>query len=430
MLVLSGTAQADRIRVHLTPTAQATARATVLTQTDVGASGNWRGGIKPIDLATIDSEPAGCNYHPRRSDLVLNGAARSEWTYIPQVATVRSEADVLQTEAMVSRDWQRGVVAPQERSCIPASLASGQRLISFGHLAFPRLVARTVAFRAVVDTPVSGRMLRISAVLVVFAVGRTEVSLAVGAPSANWSFISHTALRLARILLAKAGGRVNPQRPPLSPAPPLALRNYARCTGSTPIMPDPSSGPTGTKVTILISPTLAKWHSYSLYEDGSKISSGGGFPAFPINTVIKGKPGQSITFVIVREFAGGGRPCISGTGSFAVTKLGTNPPPPVSPGFGSCPQQTTITLSQTSGPSPSPITISLPPPADNWEGFYIYQGTGTIASGGGYPSTPVQVVVKGAVGQQIVFTLVRGYTNGTTIQATCTAASAVFTITR
>jgi hypothetical protein len=64
----------------------------------------WKGGAaKPQLSQTIRAM--------KRSDLVLTGAARSEFK--TQGATITSESNILQSPTMVSADWQPTVEAPR-----------------------------------------------------------------------------------------------------------------------------------------------------------------------------------------------------------------------------------------------------------------------------------------------------------------------------
>ena len=59
----------------------------------------WKGGAKKPDL-TPDAD---CTF--KRSDLVLTGAAKSEFK--TQGASITSESNILQTPAMVAAEWRR-----------------------------------------------------------------------------------------------------------------------------------------------------------------------------------------------------------------------------------------------------------------------------------------------------------------------------------
>lgn len=94
-----------------------------------------------------------------------------------------------------------------------------------------------------------------------------------------------------------------------------------------------------------------------------------------------------------------------------------------------CHPMTHIYSSLSAGPVNSPIMLSFssdPNPA--FDGFDLRASGGGIEEGGGYPR-PLQVLLRGTVGQKESFTLVRDYKNGDTIVPTCVSARAFVTIT-
>ena len=193
-------ANPSKERIELTKTGQAQAKAEVLRRADVGSG--WRGGFNKPDLS---STMAGCNYRPKQSDLVLNGAAETTWQ--KQVSEIDSEAQVLRTPQMVRLDWQRTVLAPQVMSCLrkgfAKSLGANGKLVSFGLVAFPRLATYTRAYRAVADLTTALGKLRLDIELVVFGARRTELTLTVSGLASTRASLRSTELRLAHLLVSK-----------------------------------------------------------------------------------------------------------------------------------------------------------------------------------------------------------------------------------
>ena len=137
-LLLAGAAVADKEQIHLTAAGQAAARAAVMHRADLGGGGGWTGGPKKPDL----SSGTGCaNFKPKQSDLVLIGAAENVFRH-PGVE-FDSEAQVLETPAMVRLDWQRTVLAPQVMPCLRSNLekqlTASERLVSVRRIPFPAL---------------------------------------------------------------------------------------------------------------------------------------------------------------------------------------------------------------------------------------------------------------------------------------------------
>src|SRR5213593_4030674 len=65
------------------------------------------------------------------------------------------ESQVLRTEKMADLDWQRTVTHAGVVDCLRQTFVSGlpkgQRLVSFGTFAFPKVAKLTAAFRGLVD---------------------------------------------------------------------------------------------------------------------------------------------------------------------------------------------------------------------------------------------------------------------------------------
>jgi hypothetical protein len=72
MLVFAGIAWADKEMVQLTKEGQAAARATLIKRSDLGRLVECTGGMDKPDYS---SEMPCSTFHPKQSDLVLNGSA-------------------------------------------------------------------------------------------------------------------------------------------------------------------------------------------------------------------------------------------------------------------------------------------------------------------------------------------------------------------
>jgi hypothetical protein len=201
-LAAAGAALADEIQVHYTAADQAAARAELLRSADLGA-GWTRAATKP-DLSS-DADCGGFN--PKQSDLVVTGAAASEFRRTG--LDIRSEVHVLRTARMVALDWQRTVVAAQVLACLRQGTAKAvtnpqTRFVSLNRLAFPRVTARTAAFRALMDVTSSGTTVRVLVDIVAIGKGRSELTLMTTAPYAARTALQPAEVRLARILAARA----------------------------------------------------------------------------------------------------------------------------------------------------------------------------------------------------------------------------------
>jgi hypothetical protein len=199
VLVASVAADPGKEKVELTAADQAAARRVVLRSSDLGAG--WTGGrIKP-DLTSQVSCPT---YHPKVSDLVVTGAAQSQFRGTGIV--LANEVEIFRTAAMVERDWRRSIV-PAAVPCLRATLTKGlggqAKVLSFRRIPFPLVTRHTAAFRGIVAVSVLGQTVRVLIDVVLMGKGRTEISLDATAPAATARAVSTAERRLARILAAR-----------------------------------------------------------------------------------------------------------------------------------------------------------------------------------------------------------------------------------
>lgn len=194
-------ASPSKEKIARTAAGNAEAARLVVRQSDLPAS--WSGGTAKYK----PSSSLGCaNYKPKRSDLVLIGAAESQWLNPDELSQLLSETDVLRTSRMVKLDWQRTVTAPRATACLRQYFTTmatdkGGELISFGVIAFPKLAAYTRAYRAELKLPnIPSGMRKMEVELVALAGGRDEPSLIVSGPATAKASLRNTALRVSRRL--------------------------------------------------------------------------------------------------------------------------------------------------------------------------------------------------------------------------------------
>lgn len=201
--VAAALAGRGREQIRYTAADQAAARATVLRRADLLPSTGWTGGRVKPDLSPPPSCP---NYHPKQSDLVLTGAAESNFRR--GAVAIGNEIQILKSRRMLRLDWQREVLAPGTISCqrqdLATSLGSSAKVVSFKRIPFPRIARYTTEFRALVDVSVPGVK---TAHLVVDAVllgrSRTEISFTTVAPASGKASLSAAERRLARKIVAR-----------------------------------------------------------------------------------------------------------------------------------------------------------------------------------------------------------------------------------
>jgi hypothetical protein len=198
-LALSAAAWADNYRFRFTAADQAAARAVLLQRADLGTTVMWKGGTKKPDLS---AQPTCPTYHPKESDLVVTGAAASDFSTTG--LEFDSEVEVLQTAAMVRLDWQRSDT-PALLPCLRSQFASSTqvKLVSLKRIGFPHLATYTTALRLVMDITRSGQTVRVLVDLVALGRDRTEVTLTTTAPFANRQVVAAAEVRLARILVSR-----------------------------------------------------------------------------------------------------------------------------------------------------------------------------------------------------------------------------------
>jgi len=202
LVVVAGAIAADpgKQKIELNAADQAAARAVVLRRSDLGAS--WTGGrIKP----DLTSQVSCASYHPKVSDLVVTGAAESQFRGTGLV--LANEVEVFRTAAMVDRDWRRSIV-PAAVPCLRRTLTKGlgtqAKVLSFGRIPFPKVGTHSAAFRGIVVVSALGQTVRVLLDIVLVGRGRTEISLDATAPASGARVVSAAERRLARKLAARA----------------------------------------------------------------------------------------------------------------------------------------------------------------------------------------------------------------------------------
>jgi hypothetical protein len=202
LVVVAGAAGSGpgKQKIELNPADQARARAVVLRRSDLGPG--WTGGrIKP----DLTSQVSCASYHPKVSDLVVTGAAESQFRGTGIV--LANEVEIFRTAAMVDRDWRRSIV-PAAVPCLRRTLTKGlgaqAKVLSFGRIPFPRVGTHSAAFRGIVAVSALGRTVRVLLDIVLVGKGRAEISLDATAPAAAARAVSSAERRLARTLAARA----------------------------------------------------------------------------------------------------------------------------------------------------------------------------------------------------------------------------------
>jgi hypothetical protein len=202
VLVATGVAWASspsKEKIAYTAAGQAKAKTEVLRQADLGKS--WHGGSRKPDV----SSALPCSYKPKQDDLVLIGAAESDWR--AQGLEIDSEAQVLRTADMVLRDWRRTVLARQVVPCLRhgfvKSLGSTGKLVSFGRTAFPHVAKLTQGFRAVITVKSGSSSVPVEIDVLALGSGRNEITLTLTGLVEVKKALRTVEVRLARLLTSR-----------------------------------------------------------------------------------------------------------------------------------------------------------------------------------------------------------------------------------
>ncbi len=204
-IVATGTALAGggKEQIKFTAADQAAARAAVIRRSDLGSASGWTGGAKKPDLS---AGPTCANYHPKRSDLVLTGAAETDFRN--GQLEFDSETQVLRTAKMVQLDWQREVQAPGAAACLRSyltkSLGSTEKVASFAKLSIPQVATYTAGFRIGLEIRANGKTGSYVFEALLVGKGRTEITLSSFTPAAAQTSVAAATLRLARVLVGRA----------------------------------------------------------------------------------------------------------------------------------------------------------------------------------------------------------------------------------
>ena len=187
----------DKQPIRFNAADQAAAKALTLKASDLGPG--WKGGATKPEL-NPDNPCA-----MKRSDLVLTGAAKSEFK--TQGAAITSESNVLRSPAMVTADWQRSVESASVHGLHPRRVHEVRRSEREGGLVhklpFPKLTRYAARYRVVADYGTPGNAVSVLVDLIFLGQGRSEISLIVSTPYADRAAADRAERRLAQILVKR-----------------------------------------------------------------------------------------------------------------------------------------------------------------------------------------------------------------------------------
>ena len=197
LVVVQAALAADTQPIRFNAADQAAAKAVTVKAADLHPV--WKGGARKPDL-TPDPE---CSY--KRSDLVLTGAAKSEFKM--QGASITSESNVLQKPAMVAAEWRRSFGSSSYMACARTIVMGTDepkvKFVSFKKIAFPKLAQYSTRYRTVADYGDAGSSVRLLVDIVMLGKGRTEISLILTVPYADRAAADLAERQLAKLLVSR-----------------------------------------------------------------------------------------------------------------------------------------------------------------------------------------------------------------------------------
>jgi hypothetical protein len=191
-------------RIKLNAADQAAARGAVIRRSDLDSPRGLSGGRTPPEL---EAWPTCSNYHPKVSDLLVTGAARSFFSSESPTVAYGSQVVLLQTAAMARRDWRRSLqpeLVPCMRAAYQKDAGPGWKVKSAEIVPLSPIGSRSVAFRIAFSGPGKRNLVYTA---IGFFSGRTEVTISAISPATMEKTATATALRLARVVAARIRAR-------------------------------------------------------------------------------------------------------------------------------------------------------------------------------------------------------------------------------
>ena len=171
MLVGAATAFAsgNNYALKLTSADQGVARAIAIRRADLRPATHWSGGLTKPDLSTATC----AGYRPKTSDLVISGAAESDWTRPDRI--LGNQVEIFQTTQMMELDWKRAV----SLAGVTCTLTkAGAKNVAVSAVAFPAAAPHVAGYRATYSLVQDGKTVRQAFEIVAVARGRAEISVA------------------------------------------------------------------------------------------------------------------------------------------------------------------------------------------------------------------------------------------------------------
>ena len=182
---------------------QAKAVAVVLTQADLGAA--WTGGLRKPTSLKAPTCPA---QRPNDGDLTLTAHAESVFNNGNGGIQVNSDVEVFATAKQAKARFVR-FMQPKLATCLKYDLSksvggSGLTFLKVTRLDFPKLAERTAAFRVPIAVKSGSGTVTVDADFLFLGSGRSQIYVAVIAPSVQEPQLRGFELQLAKLLVKRA----------------------------------------------------------------------------------------------------------------------------------------------------------------------------------------------------------------------------------
>jgi hypothetical protein len=198
----AGAAGSNQAKVQMTDAGQAAATAAVLTLTELGSGTGWSGGSEAAPAITSDQQCAG--FHPKQSDLVVNGTAATAYRH--SGVSIFTQSRVFATPAMVALDWQRhlgsaGLIPCLRTAFQTAAKGTSVQFVSVSPLDVPQIGTHSSGYRIVLKRRSTGVQVMSDVVLVTR--GRTEVTVGTTSVLAAASYVQAAEIHVAQLLAGR-----------------------------------------------------------------------------------------------------------------------------------------------------------------------------------------------------------------------------------
>jgi hypothetical protein len=200
--VSASAAGSNQAKVQMTDAGQAAASAAVLTLTELGKGTGWSGGPAAAPSNTSDQQCAG--FHPKQSDLVVNGTAATAYKH--SGVSISTQSRVFATPAMVALDWQRHLGSAGLLPCLRSAFQTAVKgtsvqFVSVNPIDVPAIGTHSSGYRIVLKRRSTG--VQVMSDVVTVARGRTEITVGATSVLAAATYVQAAEIHVAQLLAGR-----------------------------------------------------------------------------------------------------------------------------------------------------------------------------------------------------------------------------------